>query len=131
SGYRERMGAFEWELPEDLHSDMFVGNFARWWLKAYPKTEPLFLQIGFPGPHPPYDPIWRYAKPYLEHHDIPLPQITQDELDHQPAAFKKLREHTFRIDHGPGVHLPNPTPEQLHRLRADYLANVTMIDEKI
>src|SRR5690606_11372854 len=25
SGYRERMGAFEWELPEDLHSDMFVG----------------------------------------------------------------------------------------------------------
>jgi len=131
SGYRERMGAFEWELPEDLHSDMFVGNFARWWLKAYPKTEPLFLQIGFPGPHPPYDPIWRYAKPYLEHHDIPLPQITQDELDHQPAAFKKLREHNFRIDHDSVVHLPNPTPEQLHRLRAYYLANVTMIDEKI
>lgn len=131
SGYRERMGAFEWELPEDLHSDMFVGNFARWWLKAYPKTQPLFLQIGFPGPHPPYDPIWRYAKPYLEHHDIPLPRVTQDELDHQPAAFKKLREHNFRIDHDSVVHLPNPTPEQLHRLRAYYLANVTMIDEKI
>src|SRR5690606_11371266 len=65
------------------------------------------------------------------HHDIPLPQITQDELDHQPAAFKKLREHNFRIDHDSVVHLPNPTPEQLHRLRAYYLANVTMIDEKI
>lgn len=57
--YRERddygraLGAFEWELPENLHSDVFVGNFAKWWLDTKPKAEPLFMQIGFPGPHPP------------------------------------------------------------------------------
>ena len=63
--YRERLGAFEWELDEDMHPDVFVGNLAQWWLKAHPRTEPLFLQIGFPGPHPPYDPVPRYATPYM------------------------------------------------------------------
>ena len=24
-----------------------------------------FLQIGFPGPHPPYDPVPRYAEPLI------------------------------------------------------------------
>ncbi len=128
--YRERMGAFEWQLPEDLHSDMFVGEMAQWWLRTYPQTEPLFLQIGFPGPHPPYDPIPRYAEPYMER-DLPLPNVTQAELDSQPSAFQQLREHNFRVDHDSVVHLPDPTPEQLHCLRAYYLANVTMIDEQV
>ena len=43
--YRQRdhyaacMGAFEWEQDEDMHSDMFVGNRACWWIENYPKTE--------------------------------------------------------------------------------------------
>ena len=60
------LGAFDWELPEDMHPDMFVGDTATWWLNSYPKTEPLFLQIGFPGPHPPYDPTKRFSEPYLK-----------------------------------------------------------------
>ena len=128
--YCERMGAFEWELPEDLHSDAFVGNFATWWLKNYPKTEPLFMEIGFPGPHPPYDPVARYAEPYLEK-DLQLQEIRQDDLDNQPTPFKQMREHNFRIDHDSVVHLPSPTEAQRQRQRAYYLANVTMIDEKV
>ena len=27
--YADSLGAFDWELPEDLHSDMFVGDLAR------------------------------------------------------------------------------------------------------
>ena len=58
--YKERIGAFEWNLPEELHSDMFVGDRACWWLEHKPKpAQPLFLQIGFPGPHPPFDPTPR------------------------------------------------------------------------
>ena len=53
SDYQEALGAFDWELPEDMHPDVFVGDTATWWLNSYPKTEPLFLQIGFPGPHLP------------------------------------------------------------------------------
>lgn len=128
--YRDRLGAFEWELPEDTHPDMFVGDMAVWWLDRFPKTEPLFLEIGFPGPHPPYDPIPRYAEPYLKR-ELPLLDVTQEELNNQPRAFKELRVHNNEIDHDSVVLDLNPTREQRHRQRAYYLANVTMIDEKV
>jgi arylsulfatase len=129
--YRERLGAFEWELPEDMHSDMFVGDLATWWIETKPRPDrPLFLQIGFPGPHPPYDPIPRYAAPYMQR-DLPLPSVTEDELAAQPPPFLAMRQHNTEVDHDSIVHLLSPTPDQLHRQRAYYLANVTMIDEKV
>lgn len=131
SDYRERMGAFEWELPEDMHSDCFVGDLAKWWIGTKPVPQgPLFLQIGFPGPHPPFDPIPRYAESYLKK-DLPLPQLDEEDLNNQPPAFKGMRVHNQEVDHDSVVHLPEPTREQLHRQRAYYYANVTMIDEKI
>lgn len=129
--YRERLGAFEWELPEHLHSDVFVGNFAAWWLKTKPPTEPLFLEIGFPGPHPPYDPTPRFAEPYLARDDLPIPQPSAEELDALPPALKEKRVHDVEVDHDSVAWSLEPTREQLHRLWAHYLANVTMIDERI
>lgn len=129
--YAERLGAFEWELPEETQSDMFVGDMATWWLDTKPVPDgPLFMEIGFPGPHPPYDPIPRYAEPYLER-DLPLPDVTEEELESQPPAYKEYRQHSVDIDHDSVVHQLNPSREQLHRQRAYYLANVTMIDEKV
>jgi arylsulfatase len=129
--YRERLGAFEWELPEDTHPDFFVGDMARWWIETKPRGEkPLFLQIGFPGPHPPYDPVPRYAEPYLEK-DLPIQEVSPEELASQPQPFQAMRAHNHEVDHDSVVHLLDPTPEQRHRQRAYYLANVTMIDEKV
>ena len=128
--YHDRLGAFEWELPEDAHPDNFVGDLASWWIRNYPKMDRLFLQIGFPGPHPPYDPVPRYAEPYLKK-DLPLMEVTQEELDGQPPAFKELRQHNVEIDHDSVVHQLNPSHEARHRQRAYYCANMTMIDEKV
>ncbi|MAG94289.1 MAG: arylsulfatase [Planctomycetaceae bacterium] len=128
--YDDSLGAFDWELPEDLQSDMFVGNMAEWWIRSYPTTEPLFLEIGFPGPHPPYDPTPEHAARYMEK-DLPLEEVLQDDLDNQPEVFKKLRVHNTEVDHDSVVHKLDPTDEERHRQRAYYLANVTMIDEKI
>ncbi len=129
--YEERLGAFTWDLPEDTHSDMFVGDMARWWINTKPKPEaPLFLQIGFPGPHPPYDPVPRHLEPYLER-EIPLPELDPDDLQGQPSAYRELREHNTRIDHDSVAWSSAPTREQLQCLRAHYFANVSMIDEKI
>ncbi|MDP6468163.1 MAG: sulfatase-like hydrolase/transferase [Pirellulaceae bacterium] len=128
--YRDRLGAFEWELPEDTHPDMFVGDMALWWINSYPPTKPLFLQIGFPGPHPPYDPVPRYAEPYLQK-DLPLMEVTQEELDNQPQPLKELRQHNSEVDHDSVVLELDPSHAQRHRQRAYYLANVTMIDEKV
>jgi arylsulfatase len=129
--YKERLGAFEWELPEHLHSDMFVGNMAKWWVETYPVTQPLFLQVGFPGPHPPYDPTSRFAEPYLKRNDLPIPKVTPEELDALPPPLQEKRQHDVEVDHDSVVWSLDPTPEQLHRLWAYYCANVTMIDEKI
>ncbi len=88
------------------------------------------MQIGFPGPHPPYDPTPDYAEAYMEK-DLPLPEVTQEDLDGQPPAFKQLRQHNFAIDHDFIVHLDQPTEAQLQRQRAYYLANVSMIDTQV
>ncbi len=129
--YGERLGAFEWELPEEMHSDIFVGGMAAWWLETKPKlTQPLFMEIGFPGPHPPYDPVPRYAEPYMARH-LPLPEVTEEDLAGQPSVFTAMRRHNAEVDHDSIVHLLNPTREQLKRQRAYYLANVTMIDEQV
>lgn len=128
--YKERMGAFEWVIDEDMHPDNFVGNFAQWWIGHYPKTEPLFLEIGFPGPHPPYDPTPEYAEKYLAR-DIPLPNVTQEERDQLPPPYSKLIKHNTEVDHDSIHHLEHPTEEQLHRLRAYYMANVEMIDKQV
>lgn len=128
--YIESMGAFKWQLPEKTHSDNFVGDRAISWLEKSPCKEPLFLQIGFPGPHPPYDPTPRFIEKYINK-EIPLEAVTVDDLEGQPPAFKILREHNAEVDHDSVVHALNPTKEQRHRQRAYYLANISMIDEKI
>jgi arylsulfatase A-like enzyme len=129
--YKDRMGAFEWTLPEDMHSDIFVGDMATWWLRTKPKLDqPLFLEIGFPGPHPPYDPVPRYLDPYMKK-TLPLPHVTEEELAGQPPPFRAMRQHNTEVDHDSIVHLLNPTEAQSHRQRAHYFANVTMIDEKV
>jgi arylsulfatase len=130
--YRHRMGAFEWKLPADAHPDNFVGDYATWWIDHYPKTQPLFLEIGFPGPHPPYDPVPRFASEYMKR-DFSIMDVTKEELAGQPPAYHELREHNAaeQWDHDSVVHLLNPMPQQRHKQRAYYMANVAMIDAKI
>ncbi len=129
--YAERLGAFEWELPEDMHPDMFVGDLATWWIESQPKADaPLFLEVGFPGPHPPYDPTPPYAERYLDK-ELPLPSLTADEVAGQPPPFHAMRQHNVEVDHDSVVHQLTPTREQQQRQRAYYLANVTMIDDKV
>jgi arylsulfatase A-like enzyme len=104
---------------------------ATWWVETKPKREePLFLEVGFPGPHPPYDPVPRYAEPYMER-ELPLPEFTEEEIASQPPPFQAMRVHNTEVDHDSIAYTLDPTPEQLHRQRAYYMANVTMIDEKI
>jgi arylsulfatase A-like enzyme len=137
--YADRMGAFDWELPEDMQSDMFVGNLAKWWIETYPKDgwmnaydpiEPLFLQIGFPGPHPPFDPSTRFSEPYMDK-DLPIEEVLSTDTDTQPEPFKLKRIHDSEVDHDSVLQAIHPTDAQRHRQRAFYLANITMIDQKV
>lgn len=128
--YRERLGAFEWLLDEDMHPDNFVGDMATHWINNFPASEPMFLQVGFPGPHPPYDPVPRYTEEYMNK-DLNIAPMLQSDLDNQPEPFKGMRIHNNEVDHDSLHLILDPTDEQRHRQRAYYLANVTMIDEKV
>lgn len=128
--YAERLGAFEWEPPADLHADAYVGSLATMWLDRWRGTEPFFLQVGFPGPHPPYDPTPEALEPYLDQ-DVPRPHRSREEIDAQPHALKELRAQHMSVDHDAIVHLDEPSEAQMERQRRHYYANITMIDEQI
>lgn len=127
--YRDRMGAFVWEAPAHLHPDNFVGELAVHWLRSWTGEGPFFLQVGFPGPHPPYDPTQDWLDRY-EGKSLPE-AIRGDDPDSEPAPLRALRRHHQRQDHDAVVHLADPTPEQLRRQRMHYYANVSMIDAKV
>lgn len=129
-GYRDALGAFPWHLDEDMHSDMFVGDHAVWWLKERKSTAPLFLQIGFPGPHPPYDPLPRYLDEYKDV-NIPVPEPTEEELAAQPPSHRILRNNMIRNNYDSVSWKDRPSCEELLRIRRHYAANVTMIDDKV
>lgn len=131
SDYGTALGAFQWDLPEKLHSDNFTGSMAQWWLNTKPVQEPLFLEIGFPGPHPPYDPTPELAAKYLARDDTPMPEVTQEELNKLPPPFAEKRVHDCEVDHDSIIWSENPTDEQLRKMRAYYLANVEMIDTQV
>jgi arylsulfatase A-like enzyme len=63
--------------------------------------------------------------------EIPLQEVREDDLESQPPPFKIMRQHNVEVDHDSVVHDLNPTGEQRLRQRRHYLANVSMIDEKL
>jgi arylsulfatase A-like enzyme len=129
--YEERLGAFEWELPEDAHPDVFVGERATWWLDSMPALDrPLFMEVGFPGPHPPFDPVPRWAEEYLDR-SLPMPDVSEADLEGQPPPLDALREHNENADHDSVVHQVDAPADARHRQRAYYYANVSMIDEQV
>lgn len=126
--YNKLLGAWVWEDEEMLHPDIFVGQMACWWLNRYTGDEPFFLQVGIPGPHPPYDPTQEALDLYADR-DIPPPVPPDPEV--QPEAMKQLRRFHLGEDADGVVHLSNPTAEQSRRQRAHYYANITMIDKQV
>lgn len=128
--YRSSLGAFVWNLPEDLHSDNFVSGLAQMWLDTYTGNEPFFLQIGIPGPHPPYDPTQEFLDMYADA-ELPEPILSDEDIATQPTALKVLRDQHLAVDHDAVVHLAEPTREQTRRQRQHYFANVSMIDAQM
>ena len=125
--YGDKLGAWVWEHEEKLHPDVFTGQMAKWWIDRYTGEGPFFLQVGLPGPHPPYDPTPKHLDMYA---DRDLPELIPLDLEAQPKAMQGLRDFMLSEDADGVVHLPDPTAEQSHRQRAHYYANVTMIDKQ-
>ena len=129
--YAQRMGAYDWPLAEPLHADAFVGTAAVDAIRANAGIPgPLFLQVGFPGPHPPYDPPAAWSQPYLAR-TLPLPRIAATDLAAQPPPFQALRQKHVDGHHDATPHIVDAPPAARHRQLAHYLGNVTLIDREV
>lgn len=128
--YETALGAYDWELDERYHSDVFVGTMAEWFLDKREADTPLFHQIGFPGPHPPFDPPAKWADMY-DDAEIPVPHLTDEEYALQPPAHRRYREEMIEGNHDAVRWMGMPSAEQLQRLRQYYAGNVSLIDNQV
>lgn len=126
--YGDQLGAWVWQHEEKLHPDVFTGQMAKWWVDRYTGDGPFFLQVGLPGPHPPYDPTQSFLNLYEGRE---LPDVITSDPDAQPEVMQELRKFHLGEDADGVVHLAEPTAEQSRRQRAHYYANVSMIDKQV
>ena len=61
--------AAPWHLTTEDHLDSFCARRAAKTVRAAPSDRPLYLQVCFPGPHPPFDPTTEF----LSELDVPAP----------------------------------------------------------
>jgi len=128
--YETGLGTYPWPIDEKYHPDQYIGDLATWFIDEWPSEGPMFLQVGFPGPHPPFDAPQRYIDLY-DDADIPVPEVTDEELAGQPPPQASYREEMLSNNHDAVKWHEKPSREQLLRLRRFYAANMTLIDEQV
>ena len=77
-----------WHEEERFHSDVFIGNSALNWIRNHRGDKPFFLEIGFTGPHEPWDPLPRHLSLY-DDVEIPMPVTRENELAGKPPSTKR------------------------------------------
>ena len=107
-------------LPVEAHIDNFVGRKAVEWIENYDEKKPFYLQVCFPGPHPPFNSSPEYRALYKPE-DMPLGILEMPKKPHSMLVDFVLK----------WSNLGDMTPEQMQLLRSFYYAKITMIDERI
>jgi arylsulfatase A-like enzyme len=87
-GLTGSQATYDWPHGEELHIDNFVGTQARGVIERGELKGPWFMWVSFPGPHSPWNPPARYAKPYLDMKDLPTGNTFPGELKTKPLEYK-------------------------------------------
>jgi arylsulfatase len=119
-----------WHLEEKFHSDVFIGDSTLAWIRDYQGKEPFFLQVGFTGPHEPWDPLERHLAQY-EGRELPKRIFREGELDEKPPQHKGHKEMHATTGHESVIDMYSPTEEDIDRMRRHYYAKITTVDEKL
>jgi arylsulfatase A-like enzyme len=70
---------YDWPFDAKLHHDNFVADETIRIIKEgnLTKEKPWFMWVSFTGPHNPWNPPKRYAKPYRKMNNLPLGDIRE------------------------------------------------------
>ena len=119
-----------WRYEERFHSDVFIGNSAVSWIRAYQGERPLFLQVGFTGPHEPWDPLPRHVALYADR-EVPPRVMREGELDDKPPQQRRIRDHHATTNHESRIDLSDAGEQDIAHMRRHYYAKITTVDEQI
>jgi choline-sulfatase len=107
-------------IPTEDHVDNFVGQKAVEWIKDYNDDRPFYLQVCFPGPHPPFNSAPEYRALYKPE-EMPIGTLQLPGKPYPPYTDFVIR----------WSNLGEMTAEQMQLMRSYYYAKITMIDERI
>jgi len=119
-----------WHYEERFHSDLFIGDSAISWIKNYQGDRPLFLQIGFTGPHEPWDPLPRHLDLYQDKQPPP-PVRREGELAEKPPQHLAHQQFHATTNHESRIDLRQASADDIARMRRHYYAKITTVDEKL
>jgi arylsulfatase A-like enzyme len=119
-----------WHLEEKFHSDVFIGDSALAWIRDYQGEGPFFLQVGFTGPHEPWDPLPRHLDLY-EGREVPPRVFREGELEDKPPQHAAHKEMHATTSHESVIDMYLPSEEDIARMRRHYYAKITTVDEKL
>lgn len=108
-------------VPLEEYNDVYVGQQARRYLADYDRDQPWFCWVSFGGPHEPWDTPVEWAGMY-EPADMPAPIGATHADDRRPQGT---------LDKWSRMVSPMFEPGEVQRMRADYAANVSLIDDQI
>lgn len=130
-GWRARFQSVPWHLDEHLHSDAFTADAACAWIREHRGTEPVFLQIGFPGPHEPWDAPQRVLDLYRDRELPRVAKLLPNELSGKPPQHRAHQQFHACCDHESQIDMPKATEHDIDRMRRAYFAKITFVDEQL
>jgi len=120
-----------WHLDEKLHSDVFAGDSAASWIRSYAVgKQPFFLEIGFPGPHEPWDPPARFLEHYKDDWGT-LPPSLKEDLSKKPPQHRAHQEFMANADGEARIRMQDATEEDIIRMRRHYFGKISLVDEQV
>lgn len=128
--WRRKFQGVPWHMAEHLHSDVFIGNSALAWIERHRPAASVFLQVGFTGPHEPYDPLPRLLDLY-EGRALPKPVMREGELASKPRQHRAHQRFCNVHDHEAQIAMPEATEDDILAMRRHYYAKITTLDEKL
>ena len=128
--WKQKYQGIPWHYEERFHSDFFIGDSALGWIDQNRHEGPVFLQIGFTGPHEPWDPMPRHLEMYR---DRPMPprSFREGELADKPPQQEAHKRSLAQAQHESIIDMYTPTEEAIAEMRRHYYAKVTTVDEKL
>lgn len=119
-----------WHYEEQYHSDAFIGQSAVSWIDNYQGDKPVFLEVGFTGPHEPWDPFSRHLDLY-DDKEMPKRVMREGELEEKPPQHLAHLEAFADAGGEAKIDLRLASEEDIDMMRRHYYAKITTVDEML